>query len=145
MSDDIGGPYVAIAALCEKALQDNEGRISLINVVDRWTINASGPEVPEQMPQASIQVTMVLSFKSGFFRGAASVKVTVIKPDGEKGPEVVFPALFEGDDRGVGIITNTNFILDDPGLYWINIYVQDELKTRIPLRLVYQRMVVGTT
>lgn len=143
--DEIGGPYVAVAALCEKVLQDNEGRMSMINVVDRWTVNTSGPDAPEQMPQATITATMVLVFKSGLFRGAASVKVVVIKPNGERGPEVTFPALFEGEDRGVGIISNTNFVLDEPGLYWINVYVQDELKTRMPLRLIYQRMVVGST
>lgn len=143
--DEIGGPYVSIAALCEKALQDNEGRISMINVVDRWTVSASGPDTPQQMPPASIPATMVLVFKSGLFQGAASIKVVVVKPNGENGPVVTFPALFEGDDRGVGIISNTNFILEEPGLYWINVYVQDELKTRMPLRLIYQRTVVGAT
>ena len=35
MSD--GGPHVALAVICEKVIEDNEGVLSLIRIVDRVT------------------------------------------------------------------------------------------------------------
>ncbi len=44
------GPYLTVAALCDKALQEKDGVISLIRVVDKLTSSAVGPDAPEQMP-----------------------------------------------------------------------------------------------
>ncbi len=34
----IGGPYLAFAVICERVLTEADGTISLIRVVDRFTI-----------------------------------------------------------------------------------------------------------
>src|SRR5580658_3004071 len=71
-----GGPYLQAALLCEKALQETDGVISVIRIVDRWTV--SGPA--EDMPQTAIQATMVLMFKSGFHRGPGRLTITPTSP-----------------------------------------------------------------
>ena len=64
-----GGPYLQAALLCEKALQETDGVVSVIRIVDRWFV--SGPT--EEMLQTAIQATMELMFKSGFHRGPKKI------------------------------------------------------------------------
>jgi hypothetical protein len=71
-----GGPYLAAAFLCEKALRETDGVNSFVRVVDRWTI--SGPD--ETMPQSSIQATLVVMFKSGIHRGPGQLNITPTSP-----------------------------------------------------------------
>lgn len=64
-----GGPYLAMALLCEKVLREADGVLSLIRIVDRITVSFSGPDAPVQMPPAPVNLTLVVGFKSGFARG----------------------------------------------------------------------------
>ncbi|MGH9740926.1 MAG: hypothetical protein ACRD51_01105, partial [Candidatus Acidiferrum sp.] len=49
-----GGPYLQMACFCEKVLNEKDGVLSIIRVIDRLTVNASGPDSPEQMPAGQI-------------------------------------------------------------------------------------------
>ena len=40
------GPYLAAAVLCEKVLQEKDGVLSAIRLVDRFIITASGTQPP---------------------------------------------------------------------------------------------------
>jgi len=51
--------------------------------------------------------------------------------------------LFEGSDRGVNLILNLRFDAKEQGLYWFNVYLEDQRFTRVPLRLIYQRIGFG--
>jgi hypothetical protein len=52
-----------------------------------------------------------------------------------------FPVLFEGDDRVPAISFEVkNWIVDQEGLYWWDLYLNEELVTRMPLRVMYQRL-----
>ena len=47
--------------------------------------------------------------------------------------------LFEGDDRGVNVNLNLQgFAFDLEGLYWFDITINDNLLTRVPMRINYQ-------
>jgi hypothetical protein len=48
--------------------------------------------------------------------------------------------LFEGEDRGVNLILNLNIVVDQEGVYWFNVLLEDQFVTRIPLRIFYQRI-----
>lgn len=141
--ESIGGPYLAVACLCEKVIEDKHGRFSFINLIDRLTIATRDQASPEQMPPITIRAFAVIVLKSGFFRGPETVKIAVRSPTDQIVGQSVFPLLFEGDDRGVSIITNLNAVLQEEGLYWIDVFLQDQIITRIPLRTVYQRVISG--
>ncbi len=51
-----------------------------------------------------------------------------------------FPVLFEGQDRGVAIVAPMTLVLDEEGLYWFDVTFEEKLVTRIPLRVLYQRV-----
>src|SRR5664280_468503 len=98
MEDQNSGPHLAMAVLCEKVLQEHDGVISVIRVVDRFTVHGTAKE----MPPSPLQTNIVVLFKSGATTGKHMIRIRPLKPSGGEMPETEFPALFEGRDRGVG-------------------------------------------
>ena len=112
--------------------------LSLIRVVDRLTIAGQS----ETMPTTSIPTVLCMSFKSGIFRGPADVTVTPIDHNGNRLRLIIRQQVnFEGDDdRGINLNIDMNFPVTEPGVYWFEIAVKDEVLTRTPFRILYQRM-----
>ncbi|MBI4609615.1 MAG: hypothetical protein HY726_11470 [Candidatus Rokubacteria bacterium] len=147
MTEEPGGPYLSTAVFCEKVLQEKDGVASVIRIVDRFivTISASGSEPPEKMPPMTITTTAFLSFKSGFAKGSQVIKLVPRDPSGRPmAPEALLPVFFEGDDRGASVTVNVTFRVEEEGLYWFDVLLGDRLMTKIPLRVVYQRVSLGT-
>ena len=133
-----GGPYLAAAFLCEKALREVDGVNSFIRIVDRWTV--TGPS--EAMPTTAIQATLVVIFKSGIHRGNGQLTITPTSPSDVRMQSLTLPVLFEGDeDRGIAVIIPMAFPVQEPGLYWFNISLDGQSFSEIPLRVVYHRVV----
>ena len=63
------GPHVQVATLCEKALQEADGVLSIIRAIDRVIVTAQGSEVPSELPQGNLQLTLVVILKSDGARG----------------------------------------------------------------------------
>lgn len=144
MEDDPSdGPYLAAAFLCEKVLKEADGVVSAIRIIDRTTINV-GPEAPETMPPIPIQTRALIILKSGIIRGSYELKIKVANPAGKETHIVTLPVLLEGDERGVNFDLHLNFIVPEQGLYWFGVYLQDQLLTKIPLRVLYQRIALGS-
>jgi uncharacterized protein DUF6941 len=139
-----GGPYLALAVLCERVLKEQDGVISVIRIVDRITLALSGQKLPAEMPVATMPLTLVLGFKSGLARGAYTVRVQVVNPSHETANIVELPMLFEGEDRGAQVSLNFGFqVGPEEGLYWFEVYLHDALITKVPLRVVFQRLSVS--
>lgn len=135
-----GGPYLAMALLCEKVLTEADGVVSLIRIVDRITVSMSGPKPPSDMPPALVNLTLVLGFKSGFARGPYQVSVKAVGPSQQMLNSFELPMLLEGEDRGTQMALNLVFQAAEEGVYWFEVYVLDALITKVPLRIVYQRL-----
>jgi hypothetical protein len=132
-----GGPYLAGAFLCEKALRETDGVNSYIRVVDRWTV--TGPS--EAMAPTAVQTTLVVIFKSGIHRGAGQLTITPTSPSDQRMASLTIPVLFEGDeDRGIAIHLPMAFAIQEPGLYWFNVSLDGQSFTEVPLRVVYHRV-----
>jgi len=131
-----GGPYLVIAAFCEKLLREQDGVISLIRLVDRWQI--IGPE--EQMPPAFIPLNLVVIFRSGAFRGPAQLTISPITPSGNPMPPINASVYFEGDDdRGAAVATPLAIPVTEPGVYWFELKLLGQAVTQLSMRVVYLR------
>ena len=137
---ETGGPWFAMAVFCEKVLEDKDGVLSAIRIVDRFFFTASGPAAPEKMPPTPIQLTALVSLKSGFAKGSYTVRLRPTTPSMVKMPEQSVPILLEGDDRGSNVIINMVMTVKEDGLYWFDVFLGERLVTRMPLRIVYQRL-----
>ncbi len=135
---DTSGPYLAAAFVCERVLQEADGVVSAIRIIDRLTQLVGGPDVPDELQSFQQPVTIFIGLKAGSARGRYKVRLQIEKPSGEQGPHIEAPVHFEGEERGVNMILNTLFEADQEGLYWFDVIFQNERITRIPLRVIYQ-------
>ena len=109
-------------------------------MVDRVTLTTQAALSPETLPPITLKLNAFISFKSGSARGRHTVKLRIETPAGLKLPEQLLPVLFEGEDRGVNLILGINIVVDQEGVYWFDVLLEDVLLTRIPLRILYQRI-----
>ncbi len=136
-ADDLMRPWVQVAAFVNVAMQEGPpgNWLSLIRILDRWFFNGTTPEMPPSM----LQTTLVVMMKSDNMRGSATVKIRPISPTKKELPSIESPILFEGEERGVNIVLPVVMQVQESGLYWFDVLVDDQIFTRIPLRVVYQR------
>ena len=132
----LSGPHLSVAAFCEKVLVEVDQVVSLIRLVDRFTVSGTAPE----MPAVTLNMYLVIGFKAGFIRGKQTVRVVPTSPTGREMASNEWPQLFEGDDRGNLIVSQMNFLAQEEGLYWFDITCDGVPVTRLPLRVMYQQV-----
>jgi hypothetical protein len=143
---DTGGPYLNAALLCEKVLEERDGVLSIIRAIDRITITAvsTGAPIPEGVPLGVVAFAFAVVIRSGVFKGTASIKLTIHAPSGNSVGESSLDVFLEGDDRGVNLVSPMQFSVQEDGLYWIDVTCNNQLFTRVPLRVVFQRVSQGS-
>lgn len=139
-----GGPYLLIACLCENVVQRADGVLTLVNIVDRVNITSQGFGASESMPPTNFSIYLTVVLKAGRARGRYDLKVVPELPDGTTKAPAIMSLNFEGeDDRGIQVIHQIVITLTHEGLYWFSVYFADRLLTRLPLRVVYSRIIGG--
>jgi hypothetical protein len=132
-----GGPYVQVAAICQTSIVDNTGALSVIRFQDRISVMG----ITEQMkPQPLQNYQLVVVLKAGEMRGKATLRITPTTPSGSTLPYAESPMLFEGEERGVALITPLGVVVEEEGLHWLELTVDGALLTRVPFRIMYQRI-----
>jgi hypothetical protein len=135
------GPYLAAALVCERVLQEQDGVVSAIRIIDRVMFIAESDGTLMQPVQP---IVFLIQFKSGSARGRYSLTLRMEKPSGEEVPLIDGAHIFfEGEERGVNVVLNAGFEPDQEGLYWFDLLFEGERVTRIPLRAIYQPLPRG--
>lgn len=137
------GPYLKAALFCDQVIEGKDGVLSLIRVVDRVTTMASGPGAPKDMPSVTHGLVAVVMLTSGSARGPEEVRLEMERPDGQRKDVWTGTVHMEGEDKGQNLVLNFQTTFELPGLYWFNLYVGEQLFTRMPLRLMYTRFSSG--
>lgn len=135
------GPYIQAALICEKVIEEKDGVLTLVRVIDRVTHSITGPDAPEKMPTFIYPISLVIMLKSGNAKGTYSVRIDMEPPSTEVQHLPTFPVHLEGEERGQNLILNLNISLQEPGLYWFDVYFDENKLTRIPLKVLYARTV----
>ncbi len=142
------GPHVSIAALCESILDEKNGRMSCIRFLDKLDVNyavsGDASQLPSPIPIPPFKVNGLIGFKSGSFKGKKSIRIKVIKPSGVemqiKGDiGEALPVVFEGGEHGVNIVLDLTLQVDEEGLYYFDVLVDQEMVTRIPLKVTFTK------
>lgn len=132
-----GGPYVQVAAICMTPLVEQQGALSVIRIQDR--IQLAG--VNDQMqPQPLNALWLVLVLKSGEVSGKYALTITPVTPGGKRLPPLTSSVLLEGQERGAILATPLMIVAEEEGLYWFEVTIEETILTRIPLRVMYQKM-----
>lgn len=139
------GPYLAAALLCERLLVEKDEVASAIRIIDRINRTAVGASPPERMEPFDYEVTLVVILKAGWAHGSHPLRITLVTPQGESRGILNQTVFFEGDeDRGVNVVGRIVIRLEMEGIYWFEVRLGEndgKLLTRIPLRVIYSRMV----
>lgn len=139
------GPFLQAAIICEQVIEDKTGVLSLIRVIDTITHKEVRPDAPVDMPAVTYPMKMVIMLKSGRARGRHEIKTVPELPSGEIKQPFLASVQMEGEERGFNYIFNMVFTFTMEGLYWFNIYFDDVLLTKIPLRIKYNRILTQST
>lgn len=138
------GPYLQFACFCDHVLQEQDGTLSLIRIIDTVTQTARGVDVPDQMPPFVVAEKLVISLKAGKARGRYAIKIRPEDPSGTHLPTAETAIHLQSGMSGINIITDMQFAAQHEGLYWFDIIFArakgegDVLLTRIPLSVVYR-------
>lgn len=135
------GPFIQMAGLCEQVIEDKTGPLSLIRIIDTITHTVGSPDAPIEMPPFPYRLKMVIMLKAGRTHGRHELKLIPELPSGESKTPLIRSIYLEGEERGTNNIIDMVFTFTMEGLYWFNIYLDDSLLTRIPLRIKYNRVV----
>lgn len=145
------GPHVTIATFCQKVLTEQDGVLSLIRVVDRFTQTARGTEPPEQMPPFILgpnDLSMVIVLKPDKAKGRFSIKIDVEDPSGLRKRVGESDITLPGGNQGANLVIGMSVAMEYEGVYWFDVLLggprdqEDALMTRVPLEVQYQRLVV---
>ena len=139
-----GGPWVQFACFCEKVILDKEDVFTLVRVVDQIILDIAGPAPPDHMPPLDVPpIKLALCLKSGDARGRVTLRIDLSSPNGEvkRGQELSLN--LEGEHRGQAVVTDIRLRLQYEGVYWFDVWCDEQLLTRIPLRVVYRRVSTG--
>lgn len=136
---------MAAAVFCERAIEDKEGVLSLIRVVDKFSVmplvprDASSGPIPEQMPPVPLHITMVLMLKSGNASGNHEVQFLIEDPSGETKalPEAPVPVLLT-EGGGTNLTVALQLDVHHTGMFWVHVLVDGRELTEMPLDVVIQ-------
>src|SRR5262245_26553094 len=137
------GPHLAVAVFCERLLQEKDGVPSLMRMVDVLTVRKPPDPMPlgtDGLPMRPMTTTtVVIVFKSGDAKGERVLRIDAESPSGEvkRGPENTVH--FLGDEKGINLHGEVPVDISEEGLYWFDVFMDDQRVTRMPLRIVYQK------
>ncbi len=134
------GPYLNAAFLCEKVLEEKNGVLSAIRIVDRvtYTYKAS-PENPSSgVSPFQATLSFLLILKSGQNPGATNIKIILKKPDNSELPPLNETMhLDTPDNKGGNLVITTTLNIDQKGVWWFEVFINDVPRTKIPLEVIF--------
>ena len=133
--DPTGGPYLMAAFFCEKVLIEQDGTVSFIRVIDKFSISGQS----EQMPLTILRFHIVVMVKSGAFRGLGNFTITPFTPAGSQMTSIPLRAQLEGDDdKYAAVVGAIEFPVQEPGPYWFDVCLNGQMLTNTAIRVMYQ-------
>ncbi len=140
-----GGPYVTQAIFCERVLQEKDGVLSPIRVIDTVTtrvvpLSEEAKQQVQKPDKVSRKLYALLTIKSGGVKGKRTVRLACESLS----LEMSMPIVLEGGYHGMNLVIEMNLEIPE-GVHWFSVYVSGRLATRFPLRAVIQLGEVEST
>lgn len=125
-----GGPYVALAVLCQRIDLQPDGTANLIGIVDGLAIeDPSDPATPPLI----LNLRAVIALRGGSTRGRQRITVRGWFPSGAEGLSADRQVTFTDERPAVTLNLPLELELPEVGTYVFDVLVEDELVTAITL------------
>lgn len=143
-SKKVGGPYLAAAVFCESIMEGPDNILSAVRIVDGIKLLATA-EAPAGFPSKEypylLHQNMLLIFRSGDSPGKHELKLITTKPDGKKSkPHIQSIKLTPKPNGGTNLKSHLAVAVTAVGVYWIDVFLDNKLMTRMPISVDIQRM-----
>ena len=133
-TEELGGPYVRSAMLCQLVMHEDNGMESLIRCLDRTFFTIQ----PNTEPDLTWHYVLHLAFVPGFFEGNLRLQVDLLYPSGGSHSMFTQTMLFESKDKPVRVAINMSVKVKEQGLHWYTVKLGDAEVTRVPWRVIFQ-------
>ena len=125
-----GGPYVALAVLCQRIDMQPDGSADLIGIVDGVAVD--DPEDPDT-PPLILNLRAVLALRGGSVRGAKRLGLRGWFPSGAEGLSAEKVVMFSDARPAVTLNMPLELELTELGTYVFDVLCDDQLLTAITL------------
>jgi len=131
-------PRLKLGVICEQVLEEKDGVLSLIRIVDQFIITITGKEPPDQMPQGVVNLTIVMSWVGGL--GSHEAAFNIVSPGGDSQPSPrSWSFNLNSLNQGHNIIVKLPVKITNSGVHWVEFILNGEVKNRIPFQVLYKR------
>jgi hypothetical protein len=138
------GPFLTAALICERVLEEKDGVLSVVRIIDQLTHTIIGPSLPAELPVVPYDLTFLITFKAGRARGRHDLTLMMEDPSGDKRQVISQSVQMEGENRGTNLVLKGKIEFKLEGLYWFDVLLENRLITRMPFKLMYQLVSTGT-
>ncbi len=142
----VGGPYVIAAVLCENVIKQEDQVSTLIRVVDLIKFEIPINVNLDLLGPLLYQTFVFVSIRAGTFSGKCAITVTAMDDGGKE----IMPELRQnwtfsekasnGKGPGFSLAVKSVLAFTKEGRYWISVYLDDELRTRCPFDVRFERV-----
>lgn len=133
------GPFLTAALLCERVIEEKDGSLTAVRLVDQLTIEP-GPKQPNVVTVVvPLNLSLLVSIREGEPRHAYEVSITLRDPTGNT--RKLLPAgqmLVAGPVAGGNFVAHLVFLPQQEGMYFFEIDLDGKFVSRIPLNVVRQ-------
>ena len=129
------GPHLFIAFACPSIPPDR--KVSIDSLLSKLTIEGEA----EKMPSIKITFRVFLGFIAGEYSGKTRIYIEAISPSNKKLSR--FPCDVEFQDPPnhqihINVLIE-DFVIQEPGIYWLDVRSNQALVTKIPIEVVYHQ------
>ena len=130
-------PYLKFGLLCERVLEEKDGVLTFVRVVDRFTLTAKGRGLPAKLPPMPLNVTAAMGWWGGLGKHVA--QINIVTPTGTwQSPE--FNIFLDSLERGQNVVASIALQVSQEGLDWAEFLLNGRVKSRMPFRIFVERV-----
>ena len=133
------GPYLTAALLCERVIEEKDGSLTAVRLVDQLTIEPGSSEPNVVTVVVPLRLSLLVSIREGEVDHPYDVSITVLDPSGtERKLKPAGQMLVAGPVAGGNFIAHLMFSPQLEGMYFFEIELDGEFLSRVPLNVVRQ-------
>jgi hypothetical protein len=135
--------YLAIAAFCDRVLEDVNGFVSGIRLFDHITIPVAANRDPETRESASLWV--LIGFRSSSLAGEHLLRLVLRAPTGKRKVVGEYPMTLESHVTSMNYRIKVDLRIKSEGLWWMDVILDGKRYTRMPLWVSFRQRGGGAT
>jgi hypothetical protein len=146
----ISGPFLTAALFCDQIVEDKDGSLSCIRIIDTVNITLD-PTAPKDMPSETNRIPVVtrglVAFRGdGGRRKRYNLRLVMESPSGKSGTVLEQEIQFSGEAHGGANFNFTCTIaVKKGGLFWLRVLLDEKDVTRVPLLITVKRSEAAAT